>query len=120
GSRPSSAARTTRRSSGPRSCRRARRARWRRPARGRRRRRRRRADRAPDGKDGGERPPADPPILRPRMAFIDSVRGIGRRLTGTRGRPMTERRREVVTYWLYRGGEAVINALPRGLTMAAA
>ena len=31
-----------------------------------------------------------------------------------------ERKREVVTYWLYRAAERLINALPRGLTMPAA
>lgn len=35
-------------------------------------------------------------------------------------RSRTERKREVLTYWLYRAGEAVIGALPRGLTMAVA
>ena len=32
----------------------------------------------------------------------------------------TERKREVVTFWLYRVGERVINTLPRGLVMPAA
>ena len=31
-----------------------------------------------------------------------------------------ERKRELLTYWLYRAGERVINALPRGLVMPAA
>jgi len=34
--------------------------------------------------------------------------------------PTTERKREVITYWLYLAAERVINALPRGLTMPAA
>ena len=34
--------------------------------------------------------------------------------------PTTERRRELVTFWLYRVGERIINALPRGLVMPAA
>ncbi len=34
--------------------------------------------------------------------------------------PVPERKRELVTYWLYRAGESVINALPRGLVMPAA
>jgi KDO2-lipid IV(A) lauroyltransferase len=34
--------------------------------------------------------------------------------------PTTERRREIVTFWLYRVGERIINALPRGLVMPAA
>ena len=41
----------------------------------------------------------------------------------TQGEPAgraAERKREVVTYWLYRAAERVINALPRGLTMPAA
>ena len=33
---------------------------------------------------------------------------------------MPERRREVLTYWLYRAGERAISALPRGLTMSIA
>jgi KDO2-lipid IV(A) lauroyltransferase len=32
----------------------------------------------------------------------------------------TERRREVLTFWMYRAGERIINALPRGLVMPAA
>ena len=34
--------------------------------------------------------------------------------------PTPERRRERLAYWLYRAGEAVLNALPRGLLMPAA
>lgn len=32
----------------------------------------------------------------------------------------TERKRELITYWLYRGGERIIGALPRSLLMPAA
>ena len=35
-------------------------------------------------------------------------------------RGVPERRREVITFWLYRAGEQIINALPRGLAMRAA
>ena len=36
------------------------------------------------------------------------------------GETASERKRELVTYWLYRAGEAVINAVPRRLAMPAA
>lgn len=41
------------------------------------------------------------------------------RTRGTASVP-AERKRELVTYWLYRAAEAVINALPRGLVLPAA
>jgi lauroyl/myristoyl acyltransferase len=40
--------------------------------------------------------------------------------TSASPQPTTERRRELVTFWLYRLGERVINALPRGVVMPAA
>jgi phosphatidylinositol dimannoside acyltransferase len=36
------------------------------------------------------------------------------------GAPPTERRRELLTFWLYLVGERIINALPRGVVMPAA
>ena len=38
----------------------------------------------------------------------------------SRPAPATERKREILTYWLYRAAERVINALPRGLVLPAA
>ena len=47
-----------------------------------------------------------------------------RRASGRRSQevsaPPRERKREIVTYWLYRAAERVINALPRWLTMPSA
>ena len=55
------------------------------------------------------------------MSVFDAVRGAGRRVSGTEATPATtERKREVVTYWLYLAAERVINSLPRALTMPAA
>ena len=42
------------------------------------------------------------------------------RVASTRPSATPERRREVVTYWLYRVAERLINALPRGIAMPAA
>ena len=42
------------------------------------------------------------------------------RIGAAQRRPSGERKRELLTFWLYRGGERVIGALPRGLSMPAA
>ena len=41
-------------------------------------------------------------------------------VAASRPAPATERKREILTYWLYRAAERVINALPRALVLPAA
>ena len=60
-----------------------------------------------------ESPPLRRYIPRVRLPWAQPKRGAGRTAPG-------ERRRELVTFWLYRVGERIINALPRGLVMPAA
>src|SRR5688572_21014803 len=57
-----------------------------------------------------------PPLRRyiPRVRVPWAKQNVGR--TQAPG----ERRRELLTFWLYRVGERIINALPRGLVMPAA
>ncbi len=60
-------------------------------------------------------------VLRP---LFRGVRRIGRprraASDGAAAPPRRERKREVVTFWLYRAGERVIASLPRGLVLPAA
>jgi KDO2-lipid IV(A) lauroyltransferase len=64
-------------------------------------------------------------VLRPVLALARRISQSGL-MSGEavverpRARATPERRREVVTYWLYRAGERIINALPRRVAMAAA
>jgi lauroyl/myristoyl acyltransferase len=59
---------------------------------------------------------SEEPFLR---RFLHRVRRSSPATVGEAA-PPRERRRELVTFWLYRAGERVINALPRGLAMPAA